>query len=245
MFSYAKWVAPVLLLVAGGLPALADSMCTAGSYSTIQGTTCDIGSLQFTFGLLSAQNYSYDASTGSYVYDSSWTASDVSFTPTASGFALGLTNFDSQSITAPANGSAADYIYIPFSVTALSGEIVRTTASGGTPSVSSGSNYAVAYPDYVFLSGATGYQQAYSYLENDYGTPFSGQYQYASRSLSSGSVDSYPFYLQAATGGTASITGTTATFDFLTAAPEPDTCLIAGAALVGLGLLARKRRVGR
>jgi hypothetical protein len=89
----------------------------------------------------------------------------------------------------------------------------------------------------VFLSGATGYQQAYSYLENDYGTPFSGQYQYASRSLSSGSVDS--------TGGTASITGTTATFDFITAAPEPDTCLIAGAALVGLGLLARKRRVGR
>ena len=133
MFSCAKWIAPALLLVAGGLPAMADSLCTAGSYSTIQGTTCDIGSLQFTFGSLGGANYSYDPSTGLYVYDSSWTDSDLSFTPTATGFTLGLTNFDNQSITAPANGWRYDFIEIPISVSALSGEIVRTTASGGTP----------------------------------------------------------------------------------------------------------------
>jgi MYXO-CTERM domain-containing protein len=44
---------------------------------------------------------------------------------------------------------------------------------------------------------------------------------------------------------TASVTGTTATFDFIRSTPEPDSCLIAGAALVGLGLLGRKRRFSR
>ena len=140
MFSYAKWVAPVLLLAAGSLPAMADSMCTAGSYSTIQGTTCDIGSLRFTFGFLEGPNFSYDASTGLFSYYSPWTASDFSFTPTATGFAIGLASFDSQSITAPANGFADDFIEIPFSVTALRGAILRTTSSGGTPAVSSGDN---------------------------------------------------------------------------------------------------------
>ena len=95
------------------------------------------------------------------------------------------------------------------------------------------------------ISDASGYQEAYRYLQNDYGIPSSGQYQYASGPLSSGSGYVDPFQLYAENGGTASITGMTTTFDFITATPEPGTCLIAGAALVGLGLIGRKRRFSR
>jgi hypothetical protein len=245
--SFRKFAIPTLALAAflivGGSPARADTLCAAGSYSALEGTTCDIGSLQFTFGSIVSRNYLYDAYAG-YLYDSQWTASDISFTPTASGFSVGLANFDSQSITAPLYGQALDYLYFPFSVTALGGPIIRTTASGGTPSVDNRFDNAISYQDYVVLSNTTSYQQTSSYKWNSYGTTYSEQYEYNIGSISSGSGSAYPFYLEAEDGGTASISGTTATFTFVTT-PEPATCLIAGIALVALGLIGRKRRLNR
>jgi len=101
-----------VFLLAASLRAHATPSCAAGGLSTIAGTTCDIGSMTFSFGGLNSNSSN---------------ASDFNFTPVSNGFTLSFLG-ESQSITAPSNSYVEDYAYLDFTV--LSGEITQAYVSG-------------------------------------------------------------------------------------------------------------------
>jgi hypothetical protein len=103
------------------VPARASS-CLAGNYSTIAGTTCDIGNLHFDFRFASFDPSGSYSFIGDDLSGSSWreglTNSDFYFTPLSDGFTIGLDpsasinpnsfspigdNYGTNSIVAPPN----------------------------------------------------------------------------------------------------------------------------------------------
>ena len=83
------------------VPVFADVACSSGNLSGLVGTTCDIGSLQFTFQGLYGANYTYDSVSSSYMYGTAKTASDFTFTAFGDGFSLGLTGNNGISLSGP------------------------------------------------------------------------------------------------------------------------------------------------
>jgi hypothetical protein len=112
------------LLVADIIP------CVSGNLSTVDNTTCDISSLQFTFTGLTS--FDGGGSTG----NTPWTDSDFIFTVLSNGFELSGPPPQKITSVAGSNDVWADYAYLNFQVTDLDGLITGLGVSGGTPSVS-------------------------------------------------------------------------------------------------------------
>lgn len=97
--------------------------CVSGGLSTIDGTTCDIGNLRFTFTGLEG---------GKSISGTPWTDSDFTFTVLSNGFEL--SGPPPQTITAQI--LALDMVSLNYDVTDLNGVIFGLSVSGGNPFVS-------------------------------------------------------------------------------------------------------------
>ncbi len=70
----------VLLCGLSSKPAFADA-CRSANLADIIGTTCNIGHVEFTFQDFYSQNFAFDSDTGTYLYNTPWSASDFYFVP--------------------------------------------------------------------------------------------------------------------------------------------------------------------
>lgn len=217
-------------------PASADTVCVAGNFSSVIGTTCNVGSLTFTFN-------------GFYSFGGGWTASALNFTPATNGFTLSFLG-GPQSISAnnavPFGGTVTDGIQFDFNVVApqgyyFNGDNVSTSASFGASGIT-----AFADPGAIgsFTAGQAGnFEQCEQppfpacHITNTYSPP-SAPFS----STASGII--FVFGLTA-NNGTAYWDGSPATFTFSldNNVPEPSTLsLLATSLLALMGVaLCRKR----
>lgn len=235
-------LAGCLLFAAALAPAAsADPTCVSENLATLISVTptCDIGSLQFTFGSLVSVT----------TIGTAWTASDFGFTPVINGFSL---SFDGglQSITTSSDdGGEFEYAELIYSVTDLDGNLTGESATGGALSGSANGGVGAAqggafYDGRTFSSGSAvveGYNEVFNGTISQYenglgGAPFSygpnGQ--------------AYPFYVYALYGGSASWDGSPTTFTYdtettLAPIPEPSTLLLFGTGLLGIVFITRKK----
>jgi len=228
-------------------PASADTACIAGNFSTIAGTTCDIGSLQFSFGSISGENSIYDTHTSSYTYYSTWGNSDFDFTPLSSGFSLTFLG-GPQSITAYYL-SAVDWALLPYSVVDLNDWIADVSISGGVLSAS-GNFGGLAQAQYGVFGTWTAWEAVAQYS----GNPFTFSYQSPPVTAKFGYDVVLPFNLEAdghqfPAVVSAAWDGTPMTVTYSTSSvyiPEPSSVLLLSTGLVSLvALVRRKAREGR
>ncbi len=239
-------LAAVVCLLSSPRPARADT-CGTASLSDLMGTTCTIGSLEFSFTSVSSDNYSYNNSTSKYAYDSPWTASDFTFTPVTDGFSLTFTGTGNGagSVTATSNVDAFSYFELTYTVTDLNGLITGESGTTNGTLSATGSSLAYVYnPEYstcgyglcnneVYGENYVGSSGGSSDFSNVLGSPFSWGYGYAT-----------PFSAEALNSGTASWTGTVTTFTYdSVSTPEPGTLELTFIGLLGIGLLVRRRLV--
>jgi hypothetical protein len=124
-----------LFLAAGvAAPAVMADACVAGNYSAIAGTTCTIGSLQFSFlnnNNLVGSNSVLDLNTQTYTYSAIYNNRFLEFTPVQNGFSLTFLGFPQFLLpTASPNLIAEDNATIFFSVADLSGNLIGESVSG-------------------------------------------------------------------------------------------------------------------
>ena len=228
-------------------PASADTACVAGNFSTIAGTTCDIGSLQFSFGSISGVNEIYDFSTYSYTYYATWGNSDFGFTPADHGFTLTFLG-GPQSITAPQDGTADDFALLSYTVADLNLNewIWGVSISHGVISASGNFGY--------FSGGFDVFGYHWSAVDFVSSVPNqSYSVQSPPQSYHSDSQDAFPFVLRPVRGGSGAWDGTPTTFTYSTSSvyiptpiPEPSSVLMLSTGLVSLvALVRRKIREGR
>lgn len=205
--------------------AHADSVCSSGNLAALMGTTCNVGSLQFSF-------------TGFYTdsYGVPWTPTDFTFTTVANGFEL--SGAGPQTVTAPSSGEVLDYFYLGFTVTDLHGVITGLGVTGGNPSASGN---ALAF-NYLTCGGGRyeGFVTGGGYPSGV--TEESGWFGGNTSACSGLAI---PFDLVAANGDTASFDSTDTQFTFITTStPEPGTSTLVLCGLVlllGLGTSGQSR----
>jgi hypothetical protein len=225
------------LLASPAFPNIVD--CVSGNLSTVDGTTCDIGNLQFTFTGLMSGNSS----------GSPWTDSDFNFTVLSNGFEL--SGPGPQTITAPLNGqfegNAYDYGQLDYSVTDLTDAIIGLEISGGSLSASGNFGVSTAENSAEICGTINPCSQAYgAYNEvDDFYGPI---YSYLGVTSGSGAIisatgDAVPFDLSATNGNSASINSTATSFTFITGPtpiPEPSLLTLLSIGLLGLGYATKR-----
>ena len=225
----------VLLLVCA-VPATADTVCTAGNFSTLVGTTCSIGSLTFTFN-------------GTSSIAGGWTASDLNFAPATNGFTLSFLG-GPQSVTAnnpvPFGGTVFDELGLNFNVLApqgyyLNGDNVSTSASFGASGIFA---FATSGAISSFPVGQAGNYQLCQPTQSPDCEALSFFYPATPPFSSNASFDAIVFGLWA-NNGTAHWDGSPSTFTFSldNNVPEPSTLSLLASGLLGLigVILLRKR----
>jgi PEP-CTERM motif len=233
----------VLLTVLAG-PVIADE-CPAGSFVSIQNTTCDIGILTFNFGAVQAMALSYDNATGAplpttfqlnpadFEFDPLPT-SQVAFGKAVTGYAItSLTG--PQIVTSPPNGFSIAVVSLGFSVTSQAGDIVAAGVGGSMINVS-GVGYGLSQMEVGdFGSGAL----VSARDEN-------GFYDTISRRIPAGDTangSSIIFQLVNFDGGSGEWFGPTETFSLFTETPVPEpNSLMALVTVLGLCSLFLRRR---
>jgi hypothetical protein len=148
-------LAGCLLLATAWAPAAsATPACPSGStnLATLISTypTCDIGSLQFTFGSLVG-----------YGSGATLTAGDFNFSPVSHGFTLSLDG--GQSVTAAVDEEATDGVALYYSVSDLDGNLTGESAVGeGLSATGTVSDYGLALSDGQTTS-SDGSSEVYGY----------------------------------------------------------------------------------
>ena len=240
-------VAVIVLFLA--IPAFANIVaCASSNLSTIDGTTCDIGNLQFTFTGLQSAN------TNGIV----WTDSDFFFTALSNGFVL--SGPPAQTLTNTGDSEAVNYAQLTYNVTDLSDAITGVGVFGGNPAVSGpdtsfpATSFAI-YADLLSCGNSlecpTGSPQVlYALNENydDAGTirTSQGSVNFYGGSIISGSGVAEVFALIAQPGDTAGIDSTTTAFTFTTGPyvpppPIPEPRLVTLLCIGVLGLVCATR----
>jgi hypothetical protein len=228
-----------LALVLLSVPASASIVpCVSGNLSAIDGTTCDIGNLQFTFtGFVGTAS-------GSGI--TPLTDSDFNFTVLTNGFEL--SGPPAQTIKAPSGIQEYDSAVLNYNVTDLTGVITGVDVSGGNLSVSGpGDSGLTDASNYIFLCSNGGCNEAISELNEVYyvsGIVYSnlGDKYASGGPISSGFGEAEPFVLDAGPGDTASIDSTTTYFTFTSfTAPVPEPSLLTLVSIGVLGLISATR----
>ena len=98
--------------------------CASGNLSTVDGTTCDIGNLQFTYTGLSSFNG------GGTVGSTPWTDSDFTFTVLSNGFQLSGPPPQTLTSVVGEDEGWEDYANLTFNVTDLNGLITGWASQG-------------------------------------------------------------------------------------------------------------------
>ena len=231
-----------LLCTFTSAPAFANS-CVSGNLSTLIGTTCDIGSLEFNFQSWSSYNFTAYGD-GSYSFNVTPQPSDFAFTANGSGFTL---SGSAVSITAPLSGTVTGYqqVYarLDYTVTDLGGNITgETEADNGL--FANGSTYSDAQAEGVTYD--SGSDEVYGSDEIHNGSP-SGGPNVIGNPFSSGTGFVYLFSLYSWNGDSSGWNGETSisytTANTITNTPEPSSML--ALAMLVLVLLAGKRHFSR
>lgn len=221
-------------------------MCAAGSLANLMGTTCDIGSLEFTFTGFLGDNYAIDTigASQTLLYDTPYSPGDFTFTPVAGGFTLTL-NQGAQTITAPVvtqgTSQAFDDAALQFTATDLDGNFVGT-AVAGTISDTGNSNLNDSAGIFGSLVNYPGDGVSY-YLEQINGIPLAGT-ENVGPPFASGTGAFEPFALQAETGTAYWAGSSTITFDTVDAdaTPEPTSLALLASSLAFLAAGLRRHR---
>jgi hypothetical protein len=224
-------------------PASANSVCTAGNFSSIDGTTCDIGTLQFTF-------------TGTSSFGGGWTASDLFFTPTADGFTftfLGGPQSLTESNPYPYLDDVFDELSVNYTVVTLQGFLdgvgVSSDATFGASGFSSfATNGLISSPP----AGVAGLAASCGVQLDEFPPPppvcgltnFDGPAANPHQTTASGNA--FVFDLIAA-NGTAFWSGSPTTFSFSTenTVPEPSSVPMLGIGFICVALLSLKKGLCR
>lgn len=241
----------IICLALSAQRASADSECAAGNLSTILGTTCDIGSLQFSFTQFSGESYAhqYVGNSESLLYSYLWSADQFTFTPVTDGFTVSLLNQATISLTAPvvSQGSAEafDFADLSFTLTDLTGNVVGVTTAGPISSVGNynggGNASAAIFGDVINYPG-----DAVSYaLQEDDGNP-NNFGDSSGPPFASGSGDLQFLTLDAQTPDGSAFWGGSSTMTFATVAatsatPEPTSLTLLGSGLTLLAAAIRRR----
>jgi hypothetical protein len=231
--------------------------CVSGNLATVDGTTCDIGNLQFTFTGLQSANTA----------GAPWTDADFFFTALPNGFTL--SGPPAQSLTNTGSNEATDYVQLNYDVTDLTDAITGVNVFGGNTSVSGPdtsfpfTSFAI-YADLLSCANSpecpTGSPQVL-YGLNEMTDQGGGSIEHLQESINfyggsiiSGSGGAEEFALVAQPGDSASIDNTTTIFTFSTGpyippplpSPEPRLLTVLGMAVLGLGFASRikARKIG-
>jgi hypothetical protein len=222
----------MLLLGIAAAPAGA-APCTTTTLNNILGTTCDIGTLEYTFGL---RGFTFTNLKGAL----SLAPSYFTFTPGASDFTI---SGNAVSVT---NGDYARAI-LHYSIVALAGSLTSITVACGSLADSSPTG-GFADCENSLLTPHDAQSLDSIQTATTAATPALCDPTIAAGNCSGGNGDLNIFFMQAPPSGTASWDPfTTAAFQTtgVLSVPEPSPLLVLGSALMIWLLPTRIRRLGR
>lgn len=209
--------------------AKADTACAAGSLSTLIGTTCDIGSLQFTF----------TAFEGGDPAVADWTASNFTLTPVAGGFTVSF-NGGPQTFTAAFNPY---YAILFYNVTDLDGDLTSSSVSG-TATETGTSNYPEDFDEAAILNSVEGYDGNRLYDGTGYRAGVPTTVAVNTGPFAAGYAEFYIFNLTIYDGSAYWGGSSTANLDTEAtpaATPEPSSLALLGSGALLLGAEVRRR----